>query len=80
MDLSEPFKTQAMNELREDETRKVQALEQFRDWITKQDHIHNPRTGLWLSFTTSQIIVATFTFRRRQLFASISKSEKICKC
>jgi hypothetical protein len=43
--LSENFKQKALNELREDDSRKQQALEQFREWITKQGHIKNCRTG-----------------------------------
>lgn len=49
MELKEPFKTQAAKELREEDLRKTQALEQFRDWISKQDHITNPRAGMSFS-------------------------------
>ncbi|CRK93842.1 CLUMA_CG007369, isoform A [Clunio marinus] len=39
MELSDEFKIKAFKELREDGTRKKQALEQFREWISKQGHI-----------------------------------------
>jgi hypothetical protein len=45
MELSESFKTKACKELREEDLRREQSLQQFRDWISKQDHIKNPRTG-----------------------------------
>lgn len=47
--LSDAIKQKALNELREDDLRKQQALEQFRDWITKQGHIHDCRMGMLLS-------------------------------
>ena len=43
--ISENFKQKALNELREDDSRKQQALEQFREWISKQGHIQYCRTG-----------------------------------
>jgi len=43
--LSEQFKQKALNELREDDSRKQQALEQFREWISRQGHIKYCRTG-----------------------------------
>lgn len=46
--LSEKFKQKAIEELREDDLRKQQALAQFREWILKQGHIKNCRTGLLL--------------------------------
>lgn len=49
-ELSDDLKQKAFEELREDETRKQQALEQFRDWISRQGHIRNCRTGMLLSF------------------------------
>jgi hypothetical protein len=45
MELKEPYKSKALAELREEDSRKAQSLEQFRDWISKQDHITNPRGG-----------------------------------
>jgi hypothetical protein len=45
MELSEKLKLKAQIELREDDLRKQQALEQFREWISKQGHIKNCRTG-----------------------------------
>ncbi|XP_070496761.1 retinaldehyde-binding protein 1-like [Chironomus tepperi] len=42
--LSEKFIQKALNELREDDSRKQQALEQFREWISKQGHIQYCRT------------------------------------
>lgn len=45
MELDEKFKIKAFAELREDDLRKRQALEQFREWIAKQGHIKNCRTG-----------------------------------
>lgn len=45
MSLDAKFKLKAKAELREDDLRKEQALEQFREWITKQGHIKNCRTG-----------------------------------
>ena len=36
----------ARKELREDETRKAQALVQFREWISKHPAFKNYRTGL----------------------------------
>lgn len=44
MELSKQFKVQAAKELREEDLRRSQSLEQFRDWISKQDHFKNPRT------------------------------------
>ena len=43
--LDEKFKLKAQVELREDDLRKEQALEQFREWLKKQGHIKNCRTG-----------------------------------
>jgi len=31
--------------IREDESRKIQALEQFREWLSKHPFITNARTG-----------------------------------
>jgi hypothetical protein len=45
MEFSEAFKSKALHELREDDLRKKQSLEQFRDWISKQSHIKNYQTG-----------------------------------
>jgi hypothetical protein len=45
MELAEPFKTKALVELREDDGRKTQSLVQFREWISKQNHIKDGRTG-----------------------------------
>lgn len=45
MDLNEKFKLKAQVEVREDDLRKQQALEQFREWLCKQGHIKNCRTG-----------------------------------
>lgn len=45
MELPEAFKAKALSELREDDIRKRQALEQFREWIGKQGHIDNCRMG-----------------------------------
>ena len=45
MELPEPFKTKAREELREDALRKKQSLEQFREWISKQTHFTNCRAG-----------------------------------
>lgn len=45
MALSDAIKNMAFVELREDDMRKMQALEQFREWISKQGHIKNCRTG-----------------------------------
>lgn len=44
--LSKSYQDIALNELREDETRRTQALEQFRDWIKKHPFIKSCRTGL----------------------------------
>jgi len=43
--LSERFKTIAKEELREDENRKQQALQQFREWIMKHPFLKNVRQG-----------------------------------
>ena len=43
--LSEQCRQKALNELREDDLRKQQALEQVREWISKQGHIQYCRTG-----------------------------------
>jgi hypothetical protein len=45
MELSEQSKAKAAAELREETSRRTQSLDQFREWISKQDHIKNPRTG-----------------------------------
>lgn len=46
MELSDEFRVKAFSELREDESRRRQSLEQFREWISKQSHMKNCRTGL----------------------------------
>lgn len=45
MELPEHLKLKALQELREDDSRKKQSLEQFREWISKQSHLKNCRTG-----------------------------------
>lgn len=49
MDLDEKYKLKAEVELREEDLRKKQALEQFREWLKKQTHIKNCRTGNFVS-------------------------------
>jgi len=44
-ELPEMYREKALVELREDDTRKQQALDQFREWISKQHHIKAGRTG-----------------------------------
>lgn len=79
MTLAEKIGNKALIELREDDFRKKQALEQFRDWISKQGHIKNCRTGLWIGQTMLFRCIETASFFRRQFSASVSASEKICK-
>lgn len=57
--LAEEFKAKAKAELREDELRKSQALEQFRDWIAKQGHIRSCRTGSMRinSYTCAEFLI-----------------------
>lgn len=43
--LSAKFKDIAKEELREDESVRLQALSQFREWIAKHPHIKKCRTG-----------------------------------
>lgn len=43
--LSEKYVQIAKNELREDESRKTQSLQQFRELIDKHPYIRNCRTG-----------------------------------
>lgn len=43
--LSAKLQEKAKIELREDESRKEQSLEQFREWIGKHPFIKNCRTG-----------------------------------
>lgn len=43
--LSEKFLEKARVELREDEKRKEQALEHFREWINKHPYIRSIRQG-----------------------------------
>lgn len=43
--LSTKLQEKAKNELREDESRKQQSLEQFREWIAKHPFIKSCRTG-----------------------------------
>jgi hypothetical protein len=45
MELSEFFKAKALAELREDDSRRKQSLEQFRHWISKQTHMTGLLTG-----------------------------------
>jgi hypothetical protein len=45
MELPDFFKEKALKELREDDSRRTQAMEQFRDWISKQVHIKDCRKG-----------------------------------
>lgn len=49
--LSEYYQDIALKELREDESRRRQALEQFRDWIKKHPFIKSCRTGQYNSCT-----------------------------
>jgi hypothetical protein len=44
MDVSEVYKAKALTELREEDLRRSQSLDQFRDWISKQSHINHCRT------------------------------------
>lgn len=44
-DLPAAFKAKALVELREDEARKRQALQQFHEWLEKQGHIEKCRRG-----------------------------------
>lgn len=43
--LSAKFKKLALDELREDDNIRSQALSQFREWISKHPHIKKCRTG-----------------------------------
>lgn len=43
--LSDKFLVKAKEELREDEKRKEQALEHFREWISKHPYIKSVRQG-----------------------------------
>lgn len=45
MELSPRIKQKALKELREDESRKFQALAQFRQWIDKHQSLRNSRQG-----------------------------------
>jgi len=49
--LSEKFRKIALEELNEDDNRKKQSLQQFRDWIKKHPFIKSGRQGL--SFNSS---------------------------
>lgn len=62
MELSEQFKSKALDELREDDSRRQQALQQFREWISKQSHITNCRTGL-TSVATKLKLLLDFSFQ-----------------
>lgn len=46
--VSEKFKEIARIELREDEKRKEQALEHFREWLNKHPYIVKVRQGNWI--------------------------------
>jgi hypothetical protein len=48
--LSEKFVQKARSELREDENRKKQALEHFREWIAKHPYIKRIRQGNFDNF------------------------------
>ena len=39
------FRKKAVEEIREDESRREQSLEQFREWIAKHPFIKRVRTG-----------------------------------
>lgn len=43
--LSDKFLVKAKEELREDDKRKEQALEHFREWISKHPYIKSVRQG-----------------------------------
>lgn len=47
--LGPKFKKMALEQLREDENIRTQALSQFREWIAKHPHIKRCRTGNGLS-------------------------------
>lgn len=46
-ELSDKALAVAKTELREDKSTREQALEQFRDWIAKNEDLENCRTGEW---------------------------------
>jgi hypothetical protein len=60
MELSEFYKNKAFKELREDEFRRSQSLEQFREWISKQTHINYCRTGSKKNLNSSKTKVSIF--------------------
>jgi hypothetical protein len=57
MALDAKFVLKAQDELREDDLRKKQALEQFREWLQKQSHIKNCRTGNFVSYYCASVII-----------------------
>jgi hypothetical protein len=75
MELAEFYRSKALQELREDDLRREQSLEQFREWISKQSHVTNCRTGMMSDLTPG--IFLKFFFHRRQLLASIPPSQQI---
>lgn len=54
------FKAKALLELREDDCRRRQALEQFREWVSKQGHIENCRNGSFALNVFASLIFAAF--------------------
>jgi hypothetical protein len=60
IELSGKFKEKALEELREDELRRNQALDQFRDWITVQRHIVKCRTGEYPSLAILKCLPLKF--------------------
>lgn len=49
--LAQKYIEKARDELREDDTRKEQALQHFREWIAKHPFIKNIRQGDWTGIT-----------------------------
>jgi hypothetical protein len=62
MELSPRTKRKALVELREDESRKQQALKQFREWIDKHPSLRNSRQG-WFRIK-NQFFVQSFEMQQ----------------
>lgn len=69
--LADKFLEKAKEELREDETRKEQALEHFRQWIQKHPYIKDIRQGKklddlvylhFMAFLINQTTFSCFSF------------------
>ena len=74
--LAEKFVQKARLELREEENRKKQALEHFREWIRKHPYIKQIRQGTFITKPKSKFILQ-FAICRRHFSSSVLAHKEI---